>query len=306
MSESELTNVIYIAGAGRSGSTLLELLLAQTVAGAVTVGEIRQIWGAGFRRNHLCGCGSSFADCAFWAAVIDSGVNEVDDDQRAELEATSSAHLRNRKILSNLIWPRSTVEVARLTSITEQLYLSVQSVTGAAWIVDSSKLPAYAMMLCRCPRLRVHVVHIVRDSRAVAFSWARRKTWARGKLNNRPPGQAARIWFTHNLFALLLRGSAHAYHRVRYEDLCGDPMAHLAAIADKFSVQAGEEEPGDLDPASVDLMHGLMGNPMRHDHVPNAIQIDEQWRDDLAPRDGLHVTLLTWPLVLWFRYRLRW
>ncbi len=49
--------IVYIAGAARSGSTLLEQLLAQSYD-VVAIGEIMYVWDRGFRLNERCSCAS--------------------------------------------------------------------------------------------------------------------------------------------------------------------------------------------------------------------------------------------------------
>src|SRR6476469_754930 len=55
--------VLFIAGWGRSGSTLLDRMLGQ-VPGVFSAGELRDIWDRGVREDRLCGCGQPFHECA--------------------------------------------------------------------------------------------------------------------------------------------------------------------------------------------------------------------------------------------------
>ena len=48
--------VLYVAGSGRSGSTLLARLLDQ-VDGLFAAGELRYVWQRGLLEDRLCGCG---------------------------------------------------------------------------------------------------------------------------------------------------------------------------------------------------------------------------------------------------------
>src|SRR4028119_1802817 len=57
--------------------------------------------------------------------------------------------------------------------VLERLYRAIQRVSGAGVIVDSSKRFSYAVLLSLLPFGDLRVVHLVRDSRAVAYSWAR-------------------------------------------------------------------------------------------------------------------------------------
>jgi len=56
-----LIKVIYIAGWGRSGSTLIDGILGHT-PGLVSVGEIKFIWERGFIENRRCSCGERFLE----------------------------------------------------------------------------------------------------------------------------------------------------------------------------------------------------------------------------------------------------
>ena len=60
--------VLYLGGAGRSGSTLLERMLGQ-LPDAVAVGEIVHLVRRGLLDDEDCGCGCPFSVCPFWTKV---------------------------------------------------------------------------------------------------------------------------------------------------------------------------------------------------------------------------------------------
>ena len=72
--------VLYIAGTGRSGSTLLAGILGQ-VDGIFNAGEVRYIWDRGLLANRLCGCGRQFRDCPVWDEIL---VEAGSPDARSE------------------------------------------------------------------------------------------------------------------------------------------------------------------------------------------------------------------------------
>src|SRR4029078_5765586 len=75
--------VLFIAGWGRSGSTLLDRILGQ-VPGVFSAGELRHIWQRGVGEDRLCGCGEPFASCSVWRKVSEisfGGWEELDLDE---------------------------------------------------------------------------------------------------------------------------------------------------------------------------------------------------------------------------------
>src|ERR1700754_3896573 len=64
------TPVLFIAGAGRSGRTLLDRVIGAQ-EGFLSLGEVQFIWQRSFAEDQLCGCGRPFHRCAFWAGVCE-------------------------------------------------------------------------------------------------------------------------------------------------------------------------------------------------------------------------------------------
>jgi hypothetical protein len=67
-SSSGGSTVVYIAGSGRSGSTLLERMLG-ALPGYVNVGELIDTFRRVVKFDELCGCGAAFSACDFWVRV---------------------------------------------------------------------------------------------------------------------------------------------------------------------------------------------------------------------------------------------
>ena len=78
--------VLYIAGWGRSGSTLLERLLAE-VDGVTLLGEVVHLWERGVREDELCACGTAFSGCPFWSEVgrVPRGLKPSESDYRDDV-----------------------------------------------------------------------------------------------------------------------------------------------------------------------------------------------------------------------------
>ena len=65
-------HLVYIAGYGRSGSTMLDISLARKYNG-ISLGEIRYSKSHIDQNTRLCSCSKTFDVCPFWSQMIDSG-----------------------------------------------------------------------------------------------------------------------------------------------------------------------------------------------------------------------------------------
>src|SRR6266545_3440385 len=225
--------VLYIAGAGRSGSTLLDGVLGQ-LDGFFAAGELRYLWERGLQESRLCGCGVAVRDCPTWRAVLASAFGPgVDANAAARLQRKATrVRCAPAMILSGRLGRRRS---GRLGAVLGPLYQAIQESTGCRVLVDSSKLPSYGALLEALPGVELYVLHLVRDPRATAWSWLRRKrltdTPAPRLMQRQPPGKSAAMWMVWNLAAALLWSGGPRYLRLRYEDLVRRPEAAVRRIA---------------------------------------------------------------------------
>lgn len=152
---------------------------------------------------------------------------------------------------------------------------AMSKVTGAKYVVDSSKSPVRVKLLYMLQPDKVRFVHLVRDGRAVAASAIRRRELS--------PSMAARIWRrdNQNLSAMLRTVPENQKLDVRYEALCADPEHELRRICDFLALRF---EKGMLTLWEREV-HNIPGNPMLFDRKTRTIRQDERWRRDLSDRD---------------------
>lgn len=296
----EKVQVVYIAGTMRSGSTILGRLLGE-LPGAVHVGEIAHLTRAISQEDIRCECRLTVEECAFWQAVTVQAFRGLSEADRAAMRMTRGAYrLRN---LPRLLLPRTAAKTRRLCEylvMLGALYTAVRDVSGASVIVDGSKDPLYLYLLSQVPGIDLHVVHLVRDSRAVAFSQQRVKKEpaflpSPGQLERFPAWQTALQW---NAVTLLMDAVRHPRpHLLRYEDFVADPSAAMAQI---WEMTGQPLPPFDfLRSPTVTLAqgHSASGNPDRFQ--PEVwIKPDTEWQTKLPPLDWAVVTALTFPLLL--------
>jgi hypothetical protein len=300
--------VLYIAGSGRSGSTLLTNVLGEA-DGLVNVGELRFIWERGFAEDRLCGCGTSFSNCPFWSRVIDKafGSKSGVDPEKAIEAQRSQTQVRH---LPRLLKAALTGERYRLPADHEarltDLYSAIAAETGAAVIVDSSKLPSYGYMLERVPGLELYVLHLTRDPRAAAYSWLRKKP-----LHDRPtpsymlrqgPVHSSVLWTIWNgVTPIFWRKAGTRYMHVRYEDFVADPNGIVQRVLGMVGAPDGAPL---VDDHGVELHpnHTVAGNPDRLRNGRVTIREDDEWKRSITLRTRIVVSLIGLPFLKRFGY----
>jgi hypothetical protein len=300
----EAVRVVYIAGSGRSGSTLVDSVLGQQ-PGVRSAGEVRYLWQRGVIDDRACGCGEPFSRCPEWQQVMASLPAPVDPLTMVRAE---DAHTRIRS-LPGLLWRRSRRHPLGedLGDTLTAVYRAIRDVADAAVVVDSSKLPPYGLLLDDCEDVTLRVVHVVRDPRATAYSWTRTKELPdfgdRRFMQRLPVWKAAALWLLWNVTvdAAWRRRAL----RVRYEDFVADPLREAHRIGDfaGLAVSSDWYRPG--PEVMLSPTHSVAGNPSRHRTGWVPVRSDDEWVTRLPRRQAWLVTAITWPLLLRYRYPLR-
>ncbi|MGC9666711.1 sulfotransferase [Planosporangium sp. 12N6] len=334
----QLVRVLFLGGLGRSGTTLLERILGG-LPGVCGLGEVIHLWERDLRQGDRCGCGTPFADCDFWRCVGQEafgGWHRVDVDRvltlrRAVERLRHIPRLAAGSVNSNL------VEYATYYS---RLYDAAAAVSGARVLVDSSKHPGLAFCLRQAAGVDLRVVHVVRDSRGVAHSWAAPTGGPQidgtatpevgGTANpevggtatpevgrtvvspGRTPGRSALLWNAHNYAFELLGRCGVPVRRLRYEQLLADPRGCVRALAAYAGLEADaldlsylRREPDGTDHVDLRPGHSAAGSPMRFTAGTIALRRDDAWRQALRPRQRRLIGALTAPLMGAYGYPLR-
>lgn len=310
----ERIKILYIAGSGRSGTTILSKILGQ-VQGFFFGGELCNVWKYGLLENRMCGCGALFRSCPFWQAVFQQafgGMEELRPQEMYELRK-KSASMRHIPLFMLPGWDsRKSRRIREFSGYLEKLYSAIRMQAESSVIVDCSKSVSYGYLLGSMESIDLHVVQIIRDPRGVAHEKLKRKRYQPG---GEKPVYAGRYgllessftWDVQNAAAeFFWKGFREKYLKIRYEDFAAHPRETVESILrllgkEGSAVPFVEERKVSL--TAVD--HSAAGNPVRFNNGMVEIKPDVEWVTEMGFRNKSIVTSITWPLLIKYGYMKR-
>ena len=210
--------MIYVMGAGRSGSTIL----------GVALGNCEQFFFAGELDKWLARSGVPQLEDAerlrFWSAVrgqVD-GAEELFGYAAQRCLERSSALFRIRE------WPNRGRLREPYRRVSENVYRAVAGEAGAACVIDTSHYPLRARELRELRGVDLYLLFLVRDPQSVVASLDRRDVVER---RFDAPTANAYLWLTYlvSLF-VFLRHRRDRRLFVRHEELIAEPERVLRRI----------------------------------------------------------------------------
>lgn len=299
--------VLFITAFGRSGTTILDNILGQ-LEGFFSLGETQFVWDRSLLDNRLCGCGEPFRECEVWGRVAAEALDDLEPGELREMVGLRDRLGAVRVLVRDRLGDRGmSPALARYVERTARLYQAVRRVTGSRVLVDSSKSPSHGYVLARMPGIELYVLHMVRNPRAVAFSWQKRKVYDpsgekpmyMARLSLRRSG---RMWLVWNLVSELMWRRRSGYLRLRYEGFVDRPRETVEHVLELL----GEPRPSlpFTGSRTVELgaNHSVAGNPNRFDQGAVEIRRDVEWQSKMRPAQQLAVAALTWPLLARYGY----
>jgi len=312
--------VLYVVGYGRSGSTLLDRLLG-SVDGFYSCGEIFELYRRVLNHRAPCSCGQHAEECPFWGDVLEKTFENTENGLGISVKNFADFFYStiNKRNFGHLLFPRLRsrdfrMRVANIETIIRRLYHAIAEVSGARVIVDSSKDRFYAWFLSEIGAVDLHLVHLVRDSRAVVYSHIRKRFVPEiGYTATGNPFKTALAWHLHNLLAERLQAK-HKYVRIRYEDLTEHPSQTISHIVETLGLveKAGLDETKIFSSFSGENKivlgrgHLIAGNTMRFKYGEMQIKLDTEWTNSLPTLYKFTTTLITAPFLEKYGYNVSW
>lgn len=308
-----LPRLVYIAGYGRSGSTLLEILIGN-LHNVQNVGELANIFEYWHDANQKCSCGQAMTSCDFWNSVCEAYLTELGSIDETYLRRDMQRAVEERRSFYSSFF-RLNKQKLHSQYIQQQraLFKAIASQSKKEIVVDSSKtarLTAWRpYALCRIAGFEVNVIHLIRDIRGVIYSMMK---GSNTKMENGEVNFSLRFAMIRALYGWTMANLVMNYQssllpsgsviRVHYEDVIKNPKNELIRIGDFLGV----------DPTNIinklekkEILSGghcFSGNRLRHVGV-SRITKEEQWRTEAPKKLHVFYWTLGWPLHVLFYKR---
>lgn len=286
------TQMIFILGCGRSGSTLLERVMHDAFD-VTALGEVTYVWEKGLLKNESCGCGLPFRDCPFWNEVIRDAFGRVTEEEARRFDLVfQSARGRLTDLAS--ISGRSGRTDAVFIEVATALYGSAARLGGNRPILDSSKSPAFAAAVRGLNLGALGALHVFRDAcgnvQSLRTPKSRPQSSTAGDTQLHPSRSVLHAigrWSVLNWEARQMANRiGGACATISYESFCENLDQHVKAIQSAF----------DLSPRrgnSAEAWHSVSGNPMRFDRGGTRVHLDDRWKATMRPSDRIFTRMLT-------------
>lgn len=284
----EMPQILYIMGTGRSGTTILEVLLANE-KDIVGSGELKHIFRDAFLRNLPCACGKRSHACDWWSAVRkETGWSDADCRRYRDAIEAIERHRNFLRILSGCVL-RHEWDVYEQGTTT--LFRALGRLSRARVVVDSSKYPGRALMLARLFPRHVRVLCITRSAYGLIAAFQKQNDE-----EQRPKHPiAAAAYYVYVLLCMRLARTRLGDRclSIRFEDLTRDPVGVLSRIERWSGVSLARVRQMLAAGEMFRVGHVVTGNRLRKQGV---VKFDPS----VARTDGSPPRLLAWILE---RYR---
>jgi len=272
--------LVYILSTGRSGSTLLDVLLGAQPE-CWTLGEF-QLLDIGVGRQMQCGCHQQLSQCEFWGPVVD----RVRRTLRFPLGYFRSGRHPSGKVVRWGFLPsiamgrplsvqRPAAEaygVSNLAAIDEARYAAEQHQDKVSWLIDASKDPYRLLWLQASGHFDIRVIHLIRRPEGFVSNMMRSAN-ASGSL---AVVKYALRWMIDNMIGLAILWRMfwpEMVKTVHYEDLAADPESVIGDICHWLEVPF---EPDRTHSTRYEVNHGVAGNRARWEAL--TVNFEETWR----------------------------
>lgn len=286
--EHSKVQLIYLLGAGRSGTTLMATLL-DTHPKIRTLGEMHQFFQH-VKDEKNCSCGLALKDCPFWGNMSKFFV--ADEKEISKYYEYCERKEKHKNIPAYLI---SSPHDPRYSEPQKFVFSAIKNhINSDEWLLDSSKYIARFLLLKDDKAFKLKGIYMVRDVRGVITSFKKKVQ------TSRQPLSAIFYYLIINFFGQIVCWLDNDVIKVRYEDLVLKPEETLSRI---YGHVYGTNEKKISLPEYFVMPHLIGGNRMK-EKSKIRLNLDEKWRNDMSRWNQIIYYLLAFPTMVLNRYNI--
>lgn len=332
--DSARPTYLYIAGRGRSGTTLLNTLLGNHTD-ICAVGELANFSLQCFRDENtrwqgLCGCGKRPFNCPFWTQVIqrieqsfsldlrndpfawrmsDVGVEEEYRSRTIIRAPLVAARHRLWRVIRSAQYLGSPVIQAVMKAYKPQAQWvrnrcfavsQISDVSGCSIVADTSKDYMGMRDVYDYGSLPTKIIYVTRDCRGNV--WSKLRTVESEATRRRLIVENAEDWVKINSRILRALDSVRQEDQIhiRYEDICRSPAKTMSEVLTFVGLDYSEK----ILEIGENAEHTIAGNRMRFSGKNAGIKEDFSWQDNLHDEDLSVIRSICAPLATRLGYSL--
>ena len=300
--------LVYLTGMWRSGGTVLGRILDCSKQ-IIFVGNLKDFWRKGLKRNNKCSCGERFENCSFWKEVTKEYRKSFPSDNFEELNKKFqqiekwSNFFELKKIVLNKKESFLKPALYKYTEHNEKLYKIISNLSGKKIIVDSSRNTGRLLALSLINNLELFPINIIRDPRGVLNSLINKD------ISNYKEIRHSSIlnllqWNIKNYFSVdimkKLNTSGGMY--VLYKNFSSCSSELVEKLKTIFNCELNYNLDNGKFSIIVETGHLFSGNRKRHTSGKITIKEDIEWKEELSLLHKALTFIISLPL---FKYILK-
>ena len=280
-------NIIYIIGAGRSGTTLLDIIL----------GNQHEIFSAGELNRYLSREGEPHSPRdsdvdTFWSKVK----NDIKDSSKGLKEISERLEYHSGWF-DRLFIPQRDIE--RYKDFNQRLFESIDNHSpNQSLIVDSSKFPMRAKLLAETFGNQISFIYVQRNPNDVVSSF--------GKKDVEQPSKrtiSAHLYlFIVNIVARWVLSNLRRSHRmttISYDQLVSSPIGVISQISIDLMIDLEDVKSKLKNRELLDVGYLFDGNRLR---LEKEIQLNLRTGSKNKDRSPMKSILLSLHRLFWFKF----
>jgi len=279
--------LIYLLGAGRSGTTVMASLL-NAHSDIQTAGEMHQFLEH-LAENKKCSCGEYLNFCQTWSKVLSDLQLDLDSiDSEMDIVLRAEQH---RNILQLMFAKKSN---EKYLNSQEKIFESVSNTCKNKYVLDSSKYIARYLLLKQSSKISIKGLYIVRDVRGVINSFNKKVQ------TPRRPISTILYYLLINFFAQIICWYDSDVIKVRYEDFVKKPNIELQRIYNHIFKEGKIK--AEL-PEVFDVPHIIGGNRLKSNKQIK-ISADNHWKTAITRTKQICYYILAFPIMFINKYKI--